>query len=94
MKIELGKSKFHEGELDYSELPDFPNSEHGAERNYRLAKTLRLLARRRYVSVEIVQWQFKDKTVHRWAKAHRSFPLRSTSQAACKPVHVASMSAI
>ena len=41
VKIEHGKSKFHEGELDDSELPAFPNSEHRAGRNYRLVKTLR-----------------------------------------------------
>ena len=33
MKIGLGKSKFHEGELDCTELHAFPNSEHMAERN-------------------------------------------------------------
>ena len=82
MKIEHGKSKFHEVELDCSVVHIFPNSEHVAGRNYRLVKTLRHWARRRYVSVEIVQGRLKDNTVT---------PSRSTSQAACKPVHDSSI---
>ena len=32
MKIENRKIEVHEGELDYTVLPAFPNSEHRAER--------------------------------------------------------------
>jgi hypothetical protein len=79
LKVELGKSKFHEVELDLLPLVHISfQFEDVAERNYRLAKTLRLWASRRNLSVELVQWRLKDKIV---------IPLRSTSQAACKPVH-------